>query len=82
MAAVADCTMHIACDSRKLELKPGDKIWIEVPQTLAPSQIGMVKQVVKDWSGLASDEAILILHGGMTLRILSTEDTNVSTSNP
>lgn len=81
--ASGDCTMHVVLDASKLELKPGDKIWIETPQTLTPSQIGVVKQVVKDWSGIQDDEAILILHSGMKLRILSKEKADdVSTGNP
>ena len=74
--------MTVDVDCRAMDLKPGDRIWIETPKTLAPSQIGVIKQVVKEWSGIQNDEAILILHDGMKLRILSQEKADdVSTGN-
>jgi hypothetical protein len=74
--------MNVEVDVRRLSLQPGDKVWIETPNRLIPEQIGLIKQVVAEWSGLPA-AAVLVLHDKLTLRILSKEETaDVSASNP
>jgi hypothetical protein len=76
-----DVTMNVEVDVRRIAFAPGDKVWIETPCRLMPDHIGLVKKVVADWSGLPTSE-VMVLHDKMTLRVLSKEEADVSTSNP
>ena len=77
-----DVAMNVEVDVRRLALQPGDKVWIETPYRLMPEQIGLVKQVVAEWSGLPPAD-VLVLHDKLTLRVLSKEDQdNACTGNP
>jgi len=66
--------MTVEVDIRKLDLKPGDKLWIETDRTLSREQAENISSAVKEWAGMAADDVLLVLHGGMSLRILSREE--------
>jgi hypothetical protein len=82
MASAGQLTMNLEVDLRAMDLKPGDRIWIEIPKTLSQQQIDMIRQSIEDWLPAEVTKPVLLLDSGMKLRILSQEKADdVSTSN-
>ena len=80
--AALNSTISLELHPRQVDVTPASKVWVEYPATLAPGQIGIIKDVIAEWSGLPI-ASVLVLHAGAKLHVLTKENEgDACTSDP